>query len=38
MLPNEMWEQKAQDPRIIRHLTKGHDDPCERDDDPQRSA
>lgn len=22
MLPNEMWEQKAQDPRIIRHLTK----------------
>ncbi|MGF1754671.1 DNA-3-methyladenine glycosylase I [Vibrio makurazakiensis] len=22
LLPNEMWEQKAQDPRIIRHLTK----------------
>ncbi|MBW3695081.1 DNA-3-methyladenine glycosylase I [Vibrio sp. T187] len=22
MLPNEAWEQKAQDPRIIRHLTK----------------
>ncbi|NOH96067.1 DNA-3-methyladenine glycosylase I [Vibrio sp. 99-70-13A1] len=22
MLPNEMWETKSQDPRIIRHLTK----------------
>lgn len=38
MLPNEMWEQKAQDPRIIRHLTKVMTILANRDDDPQRSA